>query len=123
MDTRQGRFLDAICDKIGEGVLLIAISFRGGDFQLATLTLVAAVLGLTASYSKALALTASIRRAEWRYTRWFGRACRVLIVGFGLLATGLADSERGLWMTIAALAIFNGVTLVERMYRALSAPS
>ena len=112
----KGVFIDAFSDKVGEDAVLIGICITTQDATLATAVAVAAILGLTTSYCKALA-TASGIHVKWQYVRFWGRTMRVLILGGGLLLSGICESDKGILLTVITLGIFNALSLIERTYR------
>lgn len=115
----RGAFLDATCDKIGEGAMLVGVALRSSDVILLRVVLLAAVLGLLTSYCKTLANELGIS-ANWHYARVWGRTFRVLILGVGLVLTEISRADGGLLLTLLALALFNAVTLFERLARVAS---
>jgi phosphatidylinositol phosphate synthase len=115
-----GALIDAVSDRIGEGALLIAFSYRFRDVnpRLSVLALAALVLSFMVSYSRAraesLGFTAHGGIAE--------RAERAILFGAALLLVGAAEVTMWILALLAASTFLQRMLAVRRQAMALRLP-
>jgi phosphatidylinositol phosphate synthase len=115
-----GALIDAVSDRIGEGALLIAFSYRFRDAnpRLSVLALAALVLSFMVSYSRAraesLGFTCQGGIAE--------RAERAILFGAALLLVGAAEVAMWILAVLAAWTFLQRMLTVRRQAIALRLP-
>lgn len=115
-----GALLDAVSDRVGEGALLIAFSYRFRDVspRLSVLALAALVLSYLVSYVKAraesLGFTCEGGIAE--------RAERAILFGAALLLVGAAEVVMWVLATLAAWTFLQRLLHVRRQAVAMRVP-
>ena len=117
-----GAFLDSVVDRYSEAVIFVGLGwwYSGRGEPLGALVATAALVGsLMVSYARA--------RAEG-----LGYACevgllprpeRIVLLGLGLIASGLLDAPRLFFFILLALAVLTNLTALQRilyMQRAVS---
>lgn len=111
--TKFGGFLDSTLDRYADGVLLIALMWRGIELDNRWIIVLAAVamLGsLLVSYTRARAEGLGLQLKEG----WFTRLERMIVLILGLLSTALIGSL-GLVIALALLAALSNITAVQRI--------
>jgi len=112
--TKFGGFLDSSLDRYADGVLMLALVWRGIEYNnrwiivLATVALIGAFL---VSYTRARAESAGVMLKEGFFTRLE----RMLVLVLGLLST-LFIPQTGLAMMLVILAILSNATAVQRIW-------
>lgn len=111
--SRFGAFLDSTLDRYADGVLLMAIMWRGVELNerwLIVLSVIALLGSLLVSYARARAEGLGLSMKEG----WFTRLERMVVLVLGLLSTVVIGST-GLLIATAILAVFANVTAVQRI--------
>lgn len=116
--SQAGAFIDSMCDKVGEGSLLVGVVVAFAGEAVSPLAVSAYVLGWLTSYAKAAAGEQQIA-IDWLEVRVYGRAVRALLVSATLfLAFLFADQESLVFILgFSVLLMFNSATLVWRLRR------
>jgi CDP-diacylglycerol--glycerol-3-phosphate 3-phosphatidyltransferase len=118
--SNWGALLDAVSDRVGEGALLIAFSYRFRDVspRLSVVALAALVFSYLVSYVKAraesLGFTCEGGIAE--------RAERAILFGAALLVVGAAEVVMWLLAVVAAWTFMQRMLFVRRQAMALRVP-
>ncbi len=116
--TRFGAYLDALCDRYVEGIVVLATAAVTGYWLLSMVALTGALL---VSYAKArAAMEVAVSNKEW--PDLMERAERSLFFGAGLVA-GAVVPWRPLghdlfWWTLVLLALLTHLTVLQRALRA-----
>ncbi len=116
--TRFGAYLDAVCDRYVEVMVVLAVASVTGYWALSLAVLSGALL---VSYAKArAAMEVAVSNLEW--PDLMERAERSLLFGAGL-AAGAAVPWRPLghdlfWWTLVLLALLTHLTVLQRALRA-----
>ena len=116
METKKGAYLDTICDRYVEGIILLGLLFlplKGFLFLPANVWIFLAFFGsLMTTYSKAAAKEKELVQIELR-RGFFGRAERVILI-FITLFLGIFNLS---WMIypIIILAILTNLTAFQRI--------
>lgn len=111
--SKFGGFLDSTLDRYADGILMLALVWRGIELNnrwmivLATLALIGAFL---VSYTRARAEGLGVQLKEG----WFTRLERMIILLLGLGST-LWFGEWGLVFALGILALLSNVTAVQRI--------
>ncbi|MFQ5860533.1 MAG: CDP-alcohol phosphatidyltransferase family protein [Dehalococcoidia bacterium] len=113
-----GALLDSLLDRLGEAALLLGLTIwavrtvtdQGQLLALLVLLVLALVSSQTVSYLRARGEGLGIGTD----VGWMTRPERVLILSAGLALQGV--TERGLWVALAAVALFSFITLVQRLW-------
>lgn len=111
--SKFGGFLDSTLDRYADGVLLLAVVWRGLDYdnRLIVILAVAALIGaFLVSYSRARAEAAGVALKEG----WFTRLERMLVLILGLIGT-LWFGQTALVVMLAVLAVLSNLTAVQRI--------
>jgi phosphatidylinositol phosphate synthase len=118
--SNWGALLDAVSDRVGEGALLIAFSFRFRDVspRLSVLALAALVLSYLVSYVKARAESLGFR-CEGGIAE---RAERAILFGAALLLVGAAEAVMWILAVLAAWTFLQRLLHVRRQAMALRVP-
>ncbi|MDO5851870.1 MAG: archaetidylinositol phosphate synthase [Methanobacteriaceae archaeon] len=105
-----GGFLDSVCDRFSDGVIIIGILYSGYiDPILACL----AIMGsFTVSYTRSRAENAGINCTVGIAER----AERLLIIVIGSFISALTGSHLILYITIVILTVLSYITVLQRMY-------
>ncbi|MBI2104832.1 MAG: CDP-alcohol phosphatidyltransferase family protein [Candidatus Omnitrophica bacterium] len=116
--TKFGAYLDALCDRYVEGMVVLAAAAVTGYWLLSMAALTGALL---VSYAKArAAMEVPVSNLEW--PDLMERAERSLLFGAGLVAGAVvpwAPLGRDLfWWTLALLALLTHLTVLQRALRA-----
>lgn len=111
--TKFGGFFDSTLDRYADGVLMLALVYRGIALanQWIILLAVAALIGsFLVSYTRARAEGIGLQLKEG----WFTRLERMILLILGLFAT-LFIGQTALLIMLALLAILANVTAVQRI--------
>lgn len=111
--TKFGGFFDSTLDRYADGVLMLALVYRGIvlNNQWIILLAVAALIGsFLVSYTRARAEGIGLQLKEG----WFTRLERMIVLVLGLLSTYFIG-ETGLLIMLAILAVLANVTAVQRI--------
>lgn len=111
--SKFGAFLDSTLDRYADGVLFLAVMWRGievNDRLLIVLSAVALLGSLIVSYTRARAEGLGQQMKEG----WFTRLERMIVLVLGLLSTVLIGTT-GLLTAVTILAIFANVTAIQRI--------
>lgn len=111
--TKFGGFFDSTLDRYADGVLMLALAYRGIALanQWIILLAVAALIGsFLVSYTRARAEGIGLQLKEG----WFTRLERMILLILGLFAT-LFIGQTALLIMLALLAILANVTAVQRI--------
>ncbi len=111
--TKFGGFLDSTLDRYADGVLMLALVWRGVELNnrwLIVLAVIALIGAFVVSYARARAEGLGLQLKEG----WFTRLERMIVLLLGLFAT-LVIGEWGLLIAVAVLAVLSNVTAVQRI--------
>ncbi|MBI3324597.1 MAG: CDP-alcohol phosphatidyltransferase family protein [Candidatus Omnitrophica bacterium] len=116
--TKFGSYLDAVCDRYAEAMVVVAVAEVTGYWVLSTLMVIGALL---VSYAKArAAMEVSVSNLEW--PDLMERTERDVLYIAGLAASQLVPwkpAGRDLfWWTLLILVVLIHATVVQRMLRA-----
>lgn len=116
--TKFGAYLDAICDRVGEALIVLTVASVTGYWALSAVMLVGAML---VSYAKArAAMEVPVGNLEWPDV--MERTERGMLYLAGLLASRLLGwwplGHDLFWWTLVILTVLIYATLVQRMLRA-----
>jgi len=116
--TRFGAYLDAVCDRYAEGVVVVSVAVVTGYWALSTIVLVGAML---VSYAKArAAMEAPVSNLEW--PDLMERTERDVLYIAGLAASQLLPWRPGghdlFWWTLVLLSVLVHGTVLQRVLRA-----
>ena len=122
-ETKKGAYLDTICDRYVEGIILLGFLFLPlADFLLsAKVWIFLALFGsFLTTYSKAAAKEKGLIEIEMK-KGLLGRAERIILIFLAMLL-GIFNL---FWIIypIVILAIFSNITALQRIYLALRHPS
>jgi len=118
-ETKKGAYLDTICDRYVEGIILLGFLF----LPLAVFLLPAEIWislaffgSLMTTYSKAAAKEKGLVETEIK-KGFFGRGERVILISLAMLL-GILNLS---WLIypVVILAIFSNITAIQRIYLAL----
>lgn len=112
--TKFGGFLDSTLDRYADGVLLLAVVWRGIEFGnrwIIVLAVAALIGGFLVSYSRARAEAAGVTMKEG----WFTRLERMIILVLGLLST-IFFGQIGLLVMVVLLALLSNLTAIQRIW-------
>lgn len=112
--TKFGGFFDSTLDRYADGVLMLALVYRGLEYNSRAIVLlaVAALIGsFLVSYTRARAEGIGLQLKEG----WFTRLERMIVLVLGLLST-LFIGQNGLLIMLAILALLSNVTAVQRIW-------
>lgn len=111
--TKFGGFLDSSLDRYADGILMLALVWRGLELDnrwLVVLAVVALIGAFLVSYTRARAEALGVQMKEG----WFTRLERMIVLVLGLLST-LLVGQWGLVAAVALLAILSNVTAIQRI--------
>ncbi len=111
--TRFGGFLDSTLDRYADGVLLLALVWRGivyGNPWIIVLAVVSLIGSLLVSYTRARAEGLGLQLKEG----WFTRLERMVLLILGFLAT-IWFGQTALLVMLAILAVLTNITVVQRI--------
>lgn len=111
--TKFGGFLDSSLDRYADGILMLALVWRGIELDnrwmivLAVITLIGSFL---VSYTRARAEVLGLQMKEG----WFTRLERMIVLVLGLLST-LVLGQLGLMIALGILAVLTNFTALQRI--------
>lgn len=111
--TKFGGFLDSSLDRYADGILMLALVWRGIELDnrwMIVLAVVALIGMFLTSYTRARAEGIGLELKEG----WFTRLERMLVLVLGLLAT-LVIGQTGLIIALAIIAVLSNATAVQRI--------
>ncbi|OQY95215.1 MAG: hypothetical protein B6D41_06420 [Chloroflexi bacterium UTCFX4] len=111
--TKFGAFLDSTLDRYADGVLMLALVWRGIEYNnrwIIVLASVALLGALLVSYTRARAEAVGLQLKEG----WFTRLERMIILILGLFGT-LFFGPNALVVALALLAVLSNLTAVQRI--------
>ena len=118
--TRAGSYLDAMCDRYAEAMVVLAVAYVTGYWTLSMLVLAGSLL---VSYAKArAAMEVSVSNQEWPDLMERGERDALYMIGLALsqVAAWRPMGKDLFWWTLAGLAFLIHATVVQRMLRARS---
>ena len=116
--TKFGAYLDAVCDRVGEAIIIIAVASVTGDWLLSAIVLAGAML---VSYTKArAAMEVPIANLEWPDLMERTERGTIYLVGLALSSfIPWRPFGRDLfWWTLVVLAVLVSATVLQRILRA-----
>lgn len=111
--SRFGGFFDSVLDRWSDGVLMLAVAYRGlqsGNQLLVLLAIVALIGAFVVSYTRARAGGLGIEMKEGLFTRLE----RTIILVLGLILSAVFG-DLSLIVAVAVLAVFSNFTAVQRV--------
>lgn len=116
--TKFGGYLDAVCDRYVESIVIFTVAYVTGYWFLSMIVLTGSLM---VSYSKArAAMEVPISNLEW--PDLMERAERSVIYGLGLLAGDLMPilmlGRDIFWWTLVVLSVLIHFTVLQRFFRA-----
>ncbi len=111
--TKFGGFLDSSLDRYADGILMLALVWRGIELNnrwMIVLAVVALIGSFLVSYTRARAEGLGIQMKEG----WFTRLERMIVLVLGLFST-LIIGELGLMIALGILAVLSNLTAVQRI--------
>lgn len=111
--TKFGGFLDSSLDRYADGILMLALVWRGLELSnrwIVILAVIALIGSLLVSYTRARAEALGVQMKEG----WFTRLERMIILFLGLLST-LWLGQLGLLIALALLAVLSNLTVIQRI--------
>ncbi len=111
--TKFGGFLDSTLDRYADGILMLALAWRGIELNnrwIVVLAILALIGAFVVSYARARAEGFGLELKEG----WFTRLERMIVLVLGLFST-LVLGEWGLVIALAVLALFSNVTAMQRI--------
>lgn len=111
--TKFGAFLDSSLDRWADGVILLAIVYRGavlGDMYIVVLGVCALIGSFLTSYTRARAESIGLQMKEG----WFSRFERMVVIVLGLVSTAWFGTT-GLVIALAVLALLSNITAIQRV--------
>jgi CDP-diacylglycerol--glycerol-3-phosphate 3-phosphatidyltransferase len=111
--TKFGGFLDSSLDRYADGILMLALVWRGIELNnrwMIVLAVIALIGAFLVSYTRARAEGLGVSSKEG----WFTRLERMIVLVLGLLST-LVLGELGLIIALAILAVLSNVTALQRI--------
>ena len=111
--TKFGGFLDSTLDRYADGILMLALMWRGIELNnrwIVVLAIVALIGAFVVSYARARAEGLGLELKEG----WFTRLERMIVLVLGLFST-LILGEWGLVIALAVLALLSNVTAIQRI--------
>lgn len=112
--TKFGGFFDSTLDRYADGVLMLALVWRGIVLEndwIVVLAVAALIGSFLVSYTRARAEGIGLQLKEG----WFTRLERMIVLVLGLLST-LLLGQQGLLIMLAILALLANVTAVQRIF-------
>lgn len=112
--TKFGGFFDSTLDRYADGVLMLALVWRGLEYDnrwIIVLAVAALIGSFLVSYTRARAEGIGLQLKEG----WFTRLERMIVLVLGLLST-LLIGQQGLLIMLALLALLANVTAVQRIF-------
>ena len=111
--TKFGGFLDSSLDRYADGILMLALVWRGIEYNnrwIIVLAVIALIGSFLVSYTRARAEGLGIQMKEG----WFTRLERMIILFFGLLLT-IWFGQNSLLVALALLAVLSNFTAIQRI--------
>lgn len=111
--TKFGGFLDSSLDRYADGILMLALVWRGLEYNnrwIVVLAVIALIGSLLVSYTRARAEALGVQMKEG----WFTRLERMIILFLGLLST-IWLGQLGLLITVGLLAVLSNFTVIQRI--------
>lgn len=111
--TKFGGFLDSSLDRYADGILMLALVWRGieTDNRWMIVLAVVALIGMfLTSYTRARAEGIGLQLKEG----WFTRLERMIVLVLGLLST-LLVGQIGLVVALAIIALLSNATAIQRI--------
>jgi CDP-diacylglycerol--glycerol-3-phosphate 3-phosphatidyltransferase len=111
--TKFGGFLDSSLDRYADGILMLALVWRGIELQnrwMIILAVIALIGSFLVSYTRARAEGIGIQMKEG----WFTRLERMIVLVLGLLST-LVIGQTGLLIALGILAVLSNLTAIQRI--------
>jgi len=118
-ETKKGAYLDTICDRYVEGIVLLGLLFLPltGPFLPAKVWIFLAFFGsLMTTYAKAAAKEKELTCQELK-KGFFGRPERIILIGLAMFL-GIFNLS---WMIypVILLAVFSNITALQRIFLSL----
>lgn len=111
--TKFGGFLDSSLDRYADGILMLALVWRGIELNnrwIIILAVIAMIGAFLVSYTRARAEASGVQLKEG----WFTRFERMGVLVVGLLSTALIG-QWGLLIALGLLAILSNFTALQRI--------
>lgn len=111
--TKFGGFLDSSLDRYADGILMLALVWRGIETNnrwMIVLAVVALIGMFLTSYTRARAEGIGLQMKEG----WFTRLERMIVLVLGLLST-LIVGQIGLVVALAIIALLSNATAIQRI--------
>jgi len=111
--TKFGGFLDSSLDRYADGILMLALVWRGielGDRWMIVLAVVALIGMFLTSYTRARAEGIGLELKEG----WFTRLERMIVLVLGLLST-LLVGPIGVVVALGIIALLSNATAIQRI--------
>ncbi len=111
--TKFGGFLDSSLDRYADGILMLALVWRGVELNnrwMIVLAVIALIGSFLVSYTRARAEGFGLQMKEG----WFTRLERMIVLVLGLLST-IWFEQAGLLLALGVLAIFSNFTAIQRI--------
>lgn len=111
--TKFGGFLDSSLDRYADGILMLALVWRGLEYNnrwMVMLAVVALIGALLVSYTRARAEGLGIQLKEG----WFTRLERMIVLVLGLFST-YWFGQMGLVVALGILAVLSNLTAIQRI--------
>lgn len=111
--TKFGGFLDSSLDRYADGILMLALAWRGIETNnrwMIVLAVVALIGMFLTSYTRARAEGIGLQMKEG----WFTRLERMIVLVLGLLST-LIVGQIGLVVALAIIALLSNATAIQRI--------
>lgn len=111
--TKFGGFLDSSLDRYADGILMLALVWRGidlGNRWLIVLAVVALIGMFLTSYTRARAEGIGLELKEG----WFTRLERMIVLVLGLFST-LVIGDLGLVIAVGIIAVLSNATAIQRI--------
>lgn len=111
--TKFGGFLDSSLDRYADGILMLALVWRGLELNnrwIIMLAVIAMIGAFLVSYTRARAEASGVQLKEG----WFTRLERMAVLVLGLLSTALIG-QWGLLIALALLALLSNLTALQRI--------
>ena len=111
--TKFGAFFDSTLDRYADGVLMLALVWRGLEYNnrlLVVLAVLALIGAFLVSYARARAEGIGLQMKDG----WFTRLERMIVLVLGLLGT-IFFGQNALVVALAILAVLSNITAVQRI--------
>ena len=117
--TKSGAYLDAMCDRLSEALVVICVAWVTGYWFLSSLVAIGALL---VSYAKArAAMEVAVSNLEW--PDLMERTERGVLYFAGLAASAVVSwkpfGRDVFWWTLVVVAVLSYATVIQRMRRAV----